>query len=92
LACFAPESLAYFAPEWWPTLVRNTHPINFLNMKRVNTRGIRQANKHVLMAALCYNLKKYMKFQGRSVLAAVQTSGLKGTETISAFLEPFLTQ
>jgi len=39
--------------------------INFMNMKRVNTRGINQATKHVLMAALCYNLKKYMKFQGR---------------------------
>ena len=36
--------------------------INFLNMKRVNTRGIDLANKHVLMAALCYNLKKYIKF------------------------------
>lgn len=31
-------------------------------MKRVNTRGIKQANKHVLMASLTYNLKKYMKF------------------------------
>ncbi|CAH0336021.1 hypothetical protein FVB9288_01693 [Flavobacterium sp. CECT 9288] len=29
---------------------------------RVNTRGIKQANKHVLMAALTYNLKKYLKF------------------------------
>ena len=36
--------------------------INFTNMKRVNTRGIQQANKHVLMAALTYNLKKYLKF------------------------------
>jgi transposase len=36
--------------------------LNFMNMKRVNTRGIKQANKHVLMAALCYNLKKYLKF------------------------------
>ena len=36
---------------------------NFLNMQRVNTRGIKQANKHVLMAALCYNLKKLMKFK-----------------------------
>lgn len=34
--------------------------INFLAMKRVNTRGLQQANKHVLMAALAYNLKKYM--------------------------------
>ncbi|MDZ4147230.1 MAG: hypothetical protein U1C58_03010 [Flavobacteriaceae bacterium] len=31
-------------------------------MKRVNTRGIQQANKHVMMAAMTYNLKKYLKF------------------------------
>ena len=36
--------------------------VNFTNMKRVNTKGIKQANKHVLMAALTYNLKKYLKF------------------------------
>lgn len=40
--------------------------INYLNMKRVNSRGIKQASKHVLMAALCYNLKKYMKFVRRT--------------------------
>jgi len=34
---------------------------NFTNMRRVNTRGLASANKHVLMAALTYNLKKYMK-------------------------------
>lgn len=36
--------------------------INYYNMKRLNSRGMSQANKHVLMAALCYNLKKYLKF------------------------------
>jgi len=36
--------------------------LNFMAMRRVNTRGIKQANKHVLMASLCYNLKKYLKF------------------------------
>ncbi|MBK9290754.1 MAG: transposase [Bacteroidetes bacterium] len=36
--------------------------LNFLNMRRVNTRGIKQANKHVLLAATCYNLKKYLRF------------------------------
>jgi len=46
--------------------------INFLNMKRVNTRGIKQANKHVLMAALTYNLKKYLKFVSRKSIAKVQ--------------------
>jgi transposase len=47
--------------------------INFLNMKRVNTRGKKQATKHVLMAALCYNLKKYMKFQGKKAQITTET-------------------
>lgn len=37
--------------------------INFLNMKRINTRGIKQANKHIIMAATCYNLKKLLKWK-----------------------------
>jgi transposase len=36
--------------------------LNFTGMRRVNTRGIKGAEKHVLMAALAYNLKKYLKF------------------------------
>ena len=48
--------------------------INFLNMKRVNTRGIALANKHVLMSALCYNLKKYLKFViKKAAIAAIAT-------------------
>jgi len=43
--------------------------INFLSMKRVNTRGIDLANKHVLMAALTYNLKKYLKFVNKRVIS-----------------------
>jgi hypothetical protein len=43
-------------------------------MKRVNTRGIKLANKHVLMATLTYNLKKYMKFIAKR--AYVQAIGL----------------
>lgn len=47
--------------------------INYHNMKRVNSRGMHQANKHVLMAALSYNLKKYLRFvvKKSSVLAQV---------------------
>ena len=44
--------------------------INFLGMKRVNARGIAQAEKHVLLAALCYNLKKMLKFKPQNVEAA----------------------
>jgi hypothetical protein len=37
--------------------------VNYLAMRRVNTRGIKQANKCMLMAALAYNLKKLMNWQ-----------------------------
>jgi transposase len=43
--------------------------INFLAMKRVNTRGIGLANKCMLMAAMAYNLKKMMKFKSTKILA-----------------------
>jgi transposase len=41
--------------------------LNFMGMKRVNARGLEQASKHVMMAALCYNLKKYLKFMSKKV-------------------------
>lgn len=37
--------------------------INFLGMKRINVRGIKLANKCMLMAAVAYNLKKMLKFK-----------------------------
>lgn len=46
--------------------------VNFLGMRRVNTRGIEQANKCMLMAAIAYNLKKLLKFTGRNVQTNVQ--------------------
>jgi len=36
--------------------------INFLGMKQVNTKGLKQAGKCVIMAALAYNLKKLLKY------------------------------
>jgi transposase len=52
--------------------------INFLNMKRINARGISQANKHVLMAALAYNLKKYMNY-------SIKVRNVKAIELLEAF-------
>jgi len=40
-------------------------------MRRVNTLGIDLANKHVLMAALTYNLKKYLKFVNKKAISKV---------------------
>ena len=45
--------------------------INFLAMKRVNTRGIKQANKCLIMAAVAYNLKKALKFKTTKPMAAL---------------------
>jgi transposase len=40
----------------WGTL------INFTGMKRMNARGLAAANKMLILAATCYNLKKWLKF------------------------------
>jgi hypothetical protein len=37
--------------------------VNFLAMRRVNTRGIKQAAKCMLMSAVAYNLKKLLKWE-----------------------------
>ena len=41
--------------------------VNFLAMRRVNTRGIKQANKCILMSAIAYNLKKLLKWEQRKI-------------------------
>ncbi len=38
--------------------------VNFLGMRRVNTRGLKLAGKCLLMAAVCYNLKRLLKWIG----------------------------
>jgi transposase len=69
--------------------------INFLNMRRINTRGMAQANKHVLMAALCYNLKKLMHFsrpKAKSNAAALQQTDQQWDNTLHFFICLFRTQ
>lgn len=41
--------------------------INFRGMKRISTRGIINANKFMLGAAIAYNLKKYMNYREKKV-------------------------
>ena len=55
--------------------------INYLNLRRVNTRGIRQANKCMLMSAVAYNLKKLLRFTAKRVEAGAK-SLQKGLETL----------
>ncbi|WP_276505090.1 IS1182 family transposase, partial [Terrimonas pollutisoli] len=49
--------------------------INFLGMKRVNTIGIKQAGKCMLMAALAYNLKKLLKFRAPKAEIMIKKMG-----------------
>ena len=46
--------------------------VNYLGMRRVNTRGLGQANKCMLMAAIAYNLKKLLKFTTKKVQTNIQ--------------------
>ena len=45
--------------------------VNFLGMRGVNTRGPELAGKCMLMAAVCYNLKKLLKFSAPKAVAQV---------------------
>lgn len=51
--------------------------VNYLAMKRVNTRGIQQANKCMLMAAVAYNLKKLLKFKVNKVVTLAKSMEIK---------------
>ena len=56
----------------WGTL------INFTGMKRLNARGLKAANKMLLLAATVYNLKKWLRFMAPKVIAkAAQMINLK---------------
>ena len=47
--------------------------VNFLGMRRVNTKGIKQADKCMLMSAVAYNLKKLMKWESKKRKSATNT-------------------
>ena len=46
--------------------------INYLGMKKVNTKGVRQANKCMTMAAVAYNIKKLLKHEMLLIQAKAQ--------------------
>lgn len=59
--------------------------INFLAMKRVNTRGIKLANKCMIMAAIAYNIKKALKFKTNRPMAAMASLEKKASSLITVF-------
>lgn len=57
--------------------------INFTGMRKVNTLGIENASKVMLMAAMAYNLKKYLKFTARNAAAKAESARAFVFEKIS---------
>jgi len=54
----------------------------YLGMRKVTTKGIHNANKQFLMAAMAYNLKRYLKFNRRGVLPQFMEPCLKPIEEL----------
>ncbi len=47
--------------------------VNYLGIKRVNSKGLDQANKCLTMAAVAYNLKKMLKYRPNLIGANLKT-------------------
>lgn len=62
--------------------------VNYLAMRRVNTRGIKQASKCIIMSAVAYNLKKLLKWESRKikVVAIAKTKEIKNAVQNFVFL------
>lgn len=60
--------------------------VNFLGLRRINTRGMAQANKCMLLSAIAYNIKKLIKFTTRKVQADVKAMQAHLRLSFSVFL------
>lgn len=56
--------------------------VNYLGMRRVNSRGLKQADKCMIMSAIAYNLKKLLKFQSNKAKVRVNSIQNIGTNTL----------
>ena len=50
--------------------------INYMGLRKINTRGIESANKVMLMSAIAFNLKKVMKYSANQHRRAALAKGL----------------
>ena len=48
----------------------------FMGLRKINTIGIQQANKVMHMAAIAYNLKKYLKFVTKKAKSVAKRKAL----------------
>lgn len=50
----------------------------FMGLRKINTIGLEQANKAMHLSAIAYNLKKYLKFDQKSIKSGAGTLALTG--------------
>lgn len=64
----------------------------FMGMRKVNTIGIKQANKVMLMAAVAYNIKKYLKYTKKltnTMSQEAQLAALHFFDVIGLVIRPY---
>jgi transposase len=60
--------------------------VNYLAMRRVNTRGIKQAAKCILMSAVAYNLKKLLKWESKKIKVMAMAKSKETESTLKSFV------
>ena len=60
--------------------------INFMGLRRIWTRGLRNANKFMLGAAIAYNLKKWLNYEEQKRKTAVVAIKKTGEDLCFLFL------
>lgn len=60
--------------------------VNYLGIKKVNSKGLEQANKCLAIAAVAYNLKKMLKYQPKLIKESAQTLKQRLLDLLNTFL------
>ena len=66
----------------------------FMGMRKVNTKGLKQANKCMLMAGTAYNIKKYLKYTQKlekTLAKAMEVTFVHFASLIRLILSPYPT-
>ncbi len=69
--------------------------VNFMGMKRLNTKGLEQANKCMTMAAVAYNLKKLLNHIPKQIMTNIQVKKKQYKHlqnTLLSYFEPLKNQ
>lgn len=64
--------------------------VNYLGIKKVNSRGLDQANKCLTMAAVAYNLKKLLNYKPRPVIGKQLQINEKTKSSANGAVKPFI--